>query len=62
MAHLAAHSMDKQDVQSYRREAEEQEWERQGERQRERSPSLQPDSWDWQVGCWLASCRRAGVG
>lgn len=48
VAHLAAHAMDMQDVQSYRREGEEQEWERQGERQRERSPSLQPDSWGWQ--------------
>lgn len=66
MAQLAAKAMDKQDVQSYRQEAAEQEWEGLGERQRERSPSLQPDSWDWQVGCcvgrgaglvgWLGSC------
>ena len=68
VAHLAAHAMDMQDVQSYRREGEEQEWERQGERQRERSPSLQPDSWGWQVGCgWLVAGgqgwgRRAGQG
>lgn len=66
VAQLAAKAMDKQDVQSYRREAAEQEWERQGEPQRERSPSLQPDGWDWQVGCcvsqggwmegWLGAC------
>ncbi|PRW57890.1 NF-kappa-B inhibitor 1 isoform A [Chlorella sorokiniana] len=48
VAQLAAQAMDKQDVQSYRREAAEQEQEWQGERQRERSPSLGPDSWDWQ--------------
>ncbi|KAL4433907.1 hypothetical protein ABPG75_000348 [Micractinium tetrahymenae] len=48
IAQLAAFAMDKQDVQSYRREAREQVEERQGERQLERSPSLEPDGWDWE--------------
>ena len=50
VAQLAAQAMDRQDVQSYQWEAAEQEQEWQGERQRQRSPSLQPDAWDWLVG------------
>ncbi|EFN57300.1 hypothetical protein CHLNCDRAFT_143906 [Chlorella variabilis] len=43
---LAARAMDKQD--SYRREVQERQVERQGEAQQQRSPSLGPSDWEWQ--------------
>lgn len=48
VAQLAAFAMDKQDVQSYRREEREQAEEWRDEGQHERSPSLEPDGWEWE--------------
>ncbi|KAL4441890.1 hypothetical protein ABPG77_003806 [Micractinium sp. CCAP 211/92] len=48
VAQLAAFAMDKQDVQSYRREEREQSEEWQAQQQHERSPSLEPDDWEWE--------------
>lgn len=36
-------------LQSYRREVQERQVERQGEAQQQRSPSLGPSDWEWQV-------------